>query len=85
VCLRRWVEAFSAQGDEVEAARVWREALSFATDIHGTPVALEALAGFASLRAKQGERKNALELLLVVLTHPASDQETKDLATWLQD
>jgi tetratricopeptide (TPR) repeat protein len=73
-----------ALGNEAEAGRVWRESLRIATDIHGTPVALEALAGFASLQAKQGDMEHALELLLMVLHHPASLQETKDRAAGLR-
>lgn len=55
-----------------------------ATEIHGTPVALEALAGFATLQVKQGNRKHALQLLLLVLNHPASSQETKNRASGLR-
>jgi tetratricopeptide (TPR) repeat protein len=73
-----------ALGNEAEAGRVWREALRIATEIHATPVALEALAGFASLRAKQGDREHALGLLLVVLNHPASLQITKNRASALR-
>ncbi len=47
-------------------------------------MALSALAGFASLQAKQGDRDHALELLLLVLNHPASFQETKERATQLR-
>jgi len=70
--------------NQAEAGLVWREALRIATDIHGTPVALEALAGLASLRAKQGDREHALEMLLMVLNHPASLQVTKNQADRLR-
>jgi predicted ATPase/transcriptional regulator with XRE-family HTH domain len=73
-----------ALGNEAEAQRLWRESLRIATEIHGTPVALEALAGFASLQAKQGNTQRALELLLIVLNHPASFQETKSRAAYLR-
>ncbi len=73
-----------ALGDDTEAVRVWREALRIATEINGIPVALEALAGFASLQAKQGDMEHALELLLIVLNHPASLQETKNRAARLR-
>ena len=69
-----------ALGNDAEAERVWRESLRIATETHGTPVALEALAGFASLQAKRGDMEHALELLLIVLNHPASFQETKNRA-----
>jgi tetratricopeptide (TPR) repeat protein len=73
-------ESILALGDDTKAVRVWREALRLATGIHGTPVALKALVGLAVLQAKRGQAQPALELLLVVLNHPASNQETKDRA-----
>lgn len=73
-------ESLLVLGNEDEARRVWRESLHIATDIYGTPVVLDALAGFASLQAKQGDRERALELVWVVLNHPASLQVTKDRA-----
>ena len=63
--------------NDAEAERVLRESLHIANDIHGTPVALEALAGFASLKAKQGNMAHAHTLLLMILNHPASFQETR--------
>ena len=45
-------QSFFALGNDDEAERVWYESLRIATDIHATPVALEALAGFAILRRK---------------------------------
>ena len=73
-----------ALGNDAEAERVWHESLRIAIEIHGTPVALEALAGLARLQAKRGEIEQALELLLIVLNHPASIQETKDRAAHLR-
>jgi len=73
-----------ALGNEAEAGHVWRQALRIATDIYGTPVALEALVGFASLKAKQGDMEYALELLFIIFDHPASLQETKNRATRLR-
>jgi len=73
-----------ALGNDAEAERIWRESLRIATDIHGTPVALEALAGLASLQAKRGNMEYALELLLMVLNHPASFQKTKNHALQLR-
>ncbi len=73
-----------ALGKDTEAERVWRESLRIATEIHGTPVALEALVGLASLRAKKGDMEHALELLLIVLNNPASVQETKNRAEKLR-
>jgi len=72
-----------ALGNDAEAERLWRDSLRIATETRGTPVALEALAGFASLKSKQGNLEYALELLLIVLNHSASFQETKNRATQL--
>jgi predicted ATPase/DNA-binding SARP family transcriptional activator len=77
-------QSLFALGNEVEAGRVWRESLRIAAEIHGMPVALDALVGLASLRAKRGDAQSALDLLLIVLNHPASNQETKDRAEKLR-
>ena len=73
-----------ALGDEAAAARGWREALRVSTETQGLFVALEALTGIATLQAKRGENKQALELLFIVLEHPASVQDTKDRAEQLR-
>ena len=73
-----------ALGNDVEAERIWRESLRIAAEIRGVPVELEALLGMASLQAKRGETQSAFELLLIVLNHPACDQETKNRASALQ-
>jgi len=72
-----------ALGNDAEAERVWRESLRIAIETHGTPVALEALVGIASLQAMRGNMDYALELLLILLNHPASAQETKYRAAHL--
>jgi len=73
-----------ALGNDAEAGRVWGESLRLAIETRGTFIALEALVGLASLQAKQGDREQALELLLIVLNHPASYQASKDRATRLR-
>ena len=73
-----------ALGNDAEAERVWRESLRIATEIHGTPVALDALVGLASLQAKRGELQPALEWLLMVSYHPASFQDTKNRVAGLR-
>jgi len=70
-----------ALGNEAEAERVWLESLRIAAETRGIPVALEALADLASLRAKQGHAEYALVLLLIVLNHPASTQDTRNRAS----
>jgi len=73
-------QSLFALENEVEAEHVWREALRIATEIHGVPVMLETLVGMASLLAKRSEMQSAFELLLIVLKHPACDQETRNRA-----
>ena len=73
-----------ALGDHTEGRRVCRESLRIATGIHATPVALEALASFASLQAEPEDMEHALELVLIVLEHPSSFQETKNRAARLR-
>jgi tetratricopeptide (TPR) repeat protein len=73
-----------ALGDEAEAERGWSESCRIANETRGAWVALEALVGIANVQAKRGEREQALELLLIVLNHPASIQETKDRAARLR-
>ena len=51
---------------------------------HGTPVALNTLAGMASLFAKRGDMPHALELVMIILEHPASLQATRDRASQLR-
>ncbi len=69
-----------ALGDEAAATRSWREALRISTETQGMFVTLEALTGLATLQAKRGEIEEALELLFIILDHPASIQDTKDRA-----
>jgi tetratricopeptide (TPR) repeat protein len=73
-----------ALGNDVEAEHIWRESLRIAAEIRGVPVLLEALVGIASLKAKRGETQSALELLLLVLSHPACDLETRKRAEKLR-
>ena len=68
----------------MEAERRWREALHVTTETQGTFVALEAIIGIAALKAKQGNIEQALELSLIVLSHPDSLQETKNKADRLR-
>ena len=57
--------------------------MRIANETHATPVALEALVGLASLQSKDGDREHALELVLTVLNHSASVQETRNRAAHL--
>ncbi|MGE5264326.1 MAG: ATP-binding protein, partial [Acidobacteriota bacterium] len=77
-------QSLFALGNDVEAERVWRKSLRIAAEIRGMPAALEALVGLASLRAKRGDAQFALELLLIVLNHPAGLPESKNRAEKLR-
>jgi hypothetical protein len=89
--LRNMARVLSHQGfnslllsDDVDAQNSFIAVLHLAREGGFTPFALEALAGIASLQAKQGDREYALELLLVVLNHPSSIQDTRDRAVYLR-
>jgi tetratricopeptide (TPR) repeat protein len=73
-----------ALGNDAKAERGWRQALHVTMDTQGIFVALEALVGMATLKAKQGTIEWAHELLLIVLNHPASLPETKNRADRLR-
>jgi len=73
-----------ALGNDADAGRIWRESLRIAIETSGTFIALEALDGIASLQAKQGNMEQALELLLIVLDHPATFKDTKNRAEKLR-
>ena len=77
-------QSLFALGNDVEAERSWRESLRIAAEIRGLPVLLAAHVGIARLRAKRGKTQSALELLLIVLSHPACDQETRHRASALR-
>jgi tetratricopeptide (TPR) repeat protein len=76
--------SFFALENHADAERAWNDSLRIARETGGTPVALEALAGSASLQAKRGDLERALELLWIVLNNPACFQETRDRLTHLR-
>ena len=76
-------QSIFALGNDEESEQVWCEAIRVATETKGTLVALDALVGVASLKAKRGSLVAALEVLRIVLDHPATIQETKVRATKL--
>lgn len=73
-----------ALGDDTGAGQAFRGALAAAVEAEIWPDALDALAGFASLQAKQADLGHALELVLTVSNHPASLQESKKRANDLR-
>jgi tetratricopeptide (TPR) repeat protein len=74
---RAWAEvslgdAELGLGNSMQASTHYCLGLQLATEEHALPIALDALAGLATLQAQAGERKSALELAGQVLFHPAS-------------
>ena len=68
--------------------RLYR-ALSISTEIGAIPLILETLRGYALLwtirETSHISHEKTLELLSLILNHPASEHETKDNARWLWD
>lgn len=73
-----------ALGDTADAQNDFRAALNMAYEGGWIPTALYALTGLAALHTRQKASQETLELILYVLQHPASAQETKNLATRLR-
>ncbi|GIK38497.1 MAG: transcriptional activator [Chloroflexota bacterium] len=76
----------ASQLDDVQTARdYFGEALQMALNIQAIPGALDALVGLASLLIKAGgaEREQALEILALALSHPASSRDNQDRAARL--
>lgn len=72
-----------ALGDDTEAERIWREAMRIGVETQGSLRASESMVGLAGLQAKRGNIPFAFELLLLILSHPATIQETRVRATKL--
>ncbi len=72
-----WVEVslgdvYLALHDAAQAENHYRSALQLAFEGAAIPIALDALAGFATLHAQAGDREWALEIAGQVAAHPAS-------------
>jgi tetratricopeptide (TPR) repeat protein len=67
-------------GEDDVSHACYAEALQIAHDIQTMPLTLEALGGLAVIFIHKGQRSRALELLHLVLVHPASNKETRDRA-----
>lgn len=73
-----------ALGNDDEAGSLWRESLRLATETQGVFIALEALAGIASVQARCKNLEYALELLTIAIHHPAVLPDTKARADRLR-
>lgn len=69
-----------ARGDDVGARNSFMAVVRLTREGGFVSFALDALVGLASLQAKLGDMEHAFKLLLIVLDHPATLQETKDRA-----
>jgi tetratricopeptide (TPR) repeat protein len=74
-----------ALGDRAGARDDFRAALRMAYEGGVLPPALSALTGLAALDASQEANAEALALVIFVLQHPASPQETKNRAARLRE
>jgi len=70
----------AALGDYEGARGLLHDAFTLASTIRDTPLTLWILTGIASLLTKEGEKARALELLGLVLNHPATPQESRSKA-----
>ena len=73
-----------ALGNLTRAEEIYRKAIRIASEVKGIPLILESILGVAQVRAKQGNPEEAYKMLLAVLNHPATHQETRDRAQELQ-
>jgi len=64
-------------GNDAKAEYFWCESLRLARESQGILTTMDALVGFASLFAKRGAHKNALQLLMICLHHSSTMAETK--------
>jgi predicted ATPase/DNA-binding SARP family transcriptional activator len=72
------------RGDLPAAERYFHGVLESAVKASWVPAVLHALTGLAHLRARAGEPDYALELLALIVGHPASHQEFSSRATLLE-
>jgi predicted ATPase/Flp pilus assembly protein TadD len=80
-CLNGLGDVETARGRHVEARDRYRQALSTAAGIGDAPLLLEVLTGVArSLGIHGGRPERAMQLVRLVLGHPASDQDTRTRA-----
>jgi class 3 adenylate cyclase/tetratricopeptide (TPR) repeat protein/type II secretory pathway predicted ATPase ExeA len=70
----------AATGEVERAWEYYLEALKTTMSLNAVPVALEALAGMANLKANEGEAERGVELLGLTVNHKLTDVDTKDFA-----
>jgi tetratricopeptide (TPR) repeat protein len=73
----------STQSDYGSAERCFKEALSIALDLQALPELLEVLNGLAANLAKTGAAEHVIELLALIVNHPATYQHSRESAEQL--
>jgi len=76
-------QAMLALGEAQQARERFRQGLEAAMKAARLPTAVRALVGLACLSAEEGEPERAVELLSLVLHHPATRQIERDRAQHL--
>jgi tetratricopeptide (TPR) repeat protein len=78
-------EALLAYGDDAEAKRYFRQSLAISAQQRINPLSLACLTGLAELYLRGSMTERALELMGVILQHPASENVSKQRVTSLLD
>lgn len=78
-------QAAYALGNCSEARQAFLAGAHLAIRAQAPPAALDALVGLATLIVDDGAGERALQLCMVVLNHPATSHESKDMAARLRD
>jgi predicted ATPase/transcriptional regulator with XRE-family HTH domain len=77
-------DATRLDGDDLEARKIYLEALRLSIEGESIPIALDALSGMSCLQAQAGEAEKALLLCCIIIDHPSSEEETKLRAAGLR-
>jgi len=80
LCLNYLGKAQLALGDHCKADEYFHAAFKASVDTGGIPFSLSVLVGMASLFIAEGNPQRALEYLALTVSHPSSDQDTRDQA-----
>jgi tetratricopeptide (TPR) repeat protein len=72
--------ALCRTGDPAAARQHLRQAFAIAAELRFTPLMVMVLASVAELLLLEGQPEVCVELLVLILRHPASDRETSDHA-----
>jgi tetratricopeptide (TPR) repeat protein len=85
ITMRQLGEAAYAFGREDEAREHFRQALELASRLQSEAVAQDILTGVADVMLQGEQKERAVELLLLILSQPVTDQMTSLRATQLME